>query len=187
MTKKRSVTIVGDDTDQLVLMLHNLGPSNHDIFFQTTSKIINILTLQDYISPHVAASPMLFLHSSKVASRSMYLPTCDAARYHSYRVYHQVQTWLGNDLDPTKWLLRKGQNVERLKPVKMRGDPAPASLLKLIKCNCHNKGDKNSCFCHKNGLSAKMANFDLKLSNNGGDVDPIRANAGSTSRMLDTC
>ena len=54
-------------------------------------------------------------------------------------------------------LLRKGQNVERLKPVKMRGDPAPASLLKLIKCNCHSKGDKNSCFCHKNGLLCSLA------------------------------
>ncbi|MPC95446.1 hypothetical protein E2C01_090658 [Portunus trituberculatus] len=49
------------------------------------------------------------MFSRKVASRSVYLPpeslppTCDAATYHSYRVYHQVQTWLGNILDPTKW------------------------------------------------------------------------------------
>ena len=103
--------------------------------------------------------------SSKVASRSMYLPpgslppTCDTARYHSYRVYHQVQTWLGNDLYPTKWgwLLHKGQNVDRLKPVKMRMDPAPASLLKLVKCNCHGKCDKNSCSCYKNGLLCSLA------------------------------
>ena len=43
------------------------------------------------------------------ASRSTYLlpqslpTTNDAAKYHSYRVYHQVQTWLGNILDPTEW------------------------------------------------------------------------------------
>ena len=103
--------------------------------------------------------------SSKVASRSMYLPpeslppTCDAVRYHSYRVYHQVPTWLGNDLDPTKWgwLLHKSPNVERLKPVKMRMDPAPATLLKLVKCNCHGKCDKNSCSCYKNGLVCSLA------------------------------
>ena len=198
MAKRRSVTIVGDDTDLLVLMLHHLSPSHHDI-----------RTLKDHINPDVAAS-LLFLHaltgcdtvsrqygigkvmamgkcdklkdhaiafltpnqihdnvnkhgqaslevlysckpgrnldferaarfSSKVASRSMYLPpeslppTCDAARYHSYRVYRQVHTWLGNDLDQTKWgwLLHKGQNVERLKPVKMRMDSIFAEACKM--------------------------------------------------------
>ena len=27
-------------------------------------------------------------------------PTSDSARYHSYRVYYQVQTWIGNTLNP---------------------------------------------------------------------------------------
>ena len=27
-------------------------------------------------------------------------PTSVAAAQHSFRVYHQVQMWLGNDLDP---------------------------------------------------------------------------------------
>ena len=62
MAKRRSVTIVGDDTDLLVLMLHHLSPSHHDIFLQTASKIINIRTLQDHINPDVAAS-LLFLHA----------------------------------------------------------------------------------------------------------------------------
>ena len=170
MAKRRSVTIVGDDTDLLVLMLHHLSPSHHDIFLQTANKIINIRTLKNHINPDVAAS-LLFLHaltgcytvsrqygigkvmamgkcdklkdhaiafltpnqihdnvnkhgqaslevlysckpghsldferaarfSSNVAPRSMYLPpeslppTCDVARYHSYRVYHQVHTYL---------------------------------------------------------------------------------------------
>ena len=53
---------------------------------------------------------------------------------------------------PNQVLLHKGQNVERLKPVKKRMNPAPASLLKLLKCNCHGKCDKNSCSCHKKGL-----------------------------------
>lgn len=96
--------------------------------------------------------------SNKVASRSVYLPpeslppTCDAAKYHSYRAYHQVQTWIGNNLDPTKWgwLLYKGQHVEHLKPVRMQRDPAPEFLLKLVKCNCHGKCDKNTCSCRKN-------------------------------------
>ena len=71
----------------------------------------------------------------------------------------ECTTRLGNDLDPTKWgwLLHKGQNVERLKPVKMRMDPAPASLLKLVKCNCHGKCDKNSRSCYKNELLCSLA------------------------------
>ena len=103
--------------------------------------------------------------SSKVASRLVYLPpeslppTCDAAKYRSYRVYHQVQTWLGNILDPTKWewLLHKGQHVENLKPVRMQRDAAPAALLKLVKCNCHGKCNKNTCSCRKNGLLCTLA------------------------------
>ena len=75
--------------------------------------------------------------SNKVASRSIYLPpeslppTCDAARYHSYRVYHQVQTWQGNHLDPTKWgwFIHKDQNFEKLKPVRMQKDAVPPSLM----------------------------------------------------------
>ena len=98
--------------------------------------------------------------SNKVASRSVYLPpeslppTCDAAKYHSYRVYHQVQTWQGNHPDPTKWgwFIHKDQNLEKLKPVRMQKDAAPPSLLKLVRCNCNGKCDKNNCSCRKNGL-----------------------------------
>jgi len=30
-------------------------------------------------------------------------PTTDAAKYHSFRVYCQVQGWIGNCVDPEKW------------------------------------------------------------------------------------
>ena len=83
-------------------------------------------------------------------------PTCDAARYHSYRVYHQVQTLLSNDHD-SNIQLQKDQNAERLKQVKIRRDPAPASMLTLVKCHCHSKFDKNSCSCNKDGLLCSLA------------------------------
>ena len=61
------------------------------------------------------------------------LPPSDAAKYHSDRVYHQVQTWLGHTLDPTQWvwLVLKGKE-ENLKPVRMVKDATPTSLLKLV-------------------------------------------------------
>ena len=47
--------------------------------------------------------------SKKVVSSSTYIqperlpPTRDSARYHIRRVYHQVQVWVGNDMDATQW------------------------------------------------------------------------------------
>ena len=38
---KRSVAIVGDGTDLLVLLLHQLSPRHHVNFLQTASKIVN--------------------------------------------------------------------------------------------------------------------------------------------------
>jgi hypothetical protein len=86
-------------------------------------------------------------------------PTCDASRYHSYRFYHQVQTWLGNLLYPLLWgwTLSQSQNSFRLKPIRLMMEPAPASLLKLVKCNCQGKCEKNSCSCRKNGLLCSLA------------------------------
>lgn len=42
MVKRRSVTVVGDYTDLMVLLLHHLGSRYHVIFLQTASKILNI-------------------------------------------------------------------------------------------------------------------------------------------------
>ena len=82
--------------------------------------------------------------SSKEVTKSTHLPpeclppTSDAAKYHSFRVYHRMQTWIGNKMDPTKWgwVSSKDQGwVDVQKSVRMDNNPAPASLLKLIKCN----------------------------------------------------
>ena len=234
MAKRRSVAVVGDDTDLLILLLHHLTPRHHNTFMYMSSKILNIHTLQEHLDPDLLES-LLFLHavtgcdtvsrpygigkvmamnkcdqlmehahvflqadqhkdavskhgqaaletlygcktgenldferaarfSSKVASRSVYVspeslpPTCDATRFHSYRVYHQVQAWLGNNLDPLKWgwQIHHG-HTQKLKPVRMSKEAAPASLLKLVKCNCQGKCDKNTCTCRKNGLLCSLA------------------------------
>jgi hypothetical protein len=61
-------------------------------------------------------------------------PTSASANEHSFRVYHQVQQWLGVELPPTKWgwELTDGQ----LQPLFTRQPPAPEKLLSLISCNC---------------------------------------------------
>ncbi len=103
--------------------------------------------------------------TEKVVSSSCYMPperlppTSDAAKFHSYRVYLQVQMWLGNNLEPTKWGwdLHKTKQGCVLKPHRMDQDAAPASLLKIIRCNCTGKCDKNTCSCKQNGLQCTLA------------------------------
>ena len=121
--------------------------------------------------------------SKKVVTSSSYIPperlppTTDAARYHSRRVYHLVQTWLGNNMDATQWgwVVRHTQNGRILKPQKMDQAAAPSTLLKIIKCNCMGNCDKNTCSCRKNGLNCTLACGNCKgltCSNAGNINDP---------------
>ncbi|KAJ8870157.1 hypothetical protein PR048_029169, partial [Dryococelus australis] len=61
-------------------------------------------------------------------------PTKDVSALHSLRVYHQVQQWMGTDMDPLScgWEFHHG----RLAPTKMREAPAPDHLMKFVKCGC---------------------------------------------------
>jgi hypothetical protein len=77
-------------------------------------------------------------------------PTSAAARQHSLRVYHQVQTWKGNVLSAKDW----GWIVEEehYKPVTSTLPPAPGNLLHLVRCGC--KGDcSRNCECKRSGLT----------------------------------
>ena len=47
ITLTRSVVIVGNDTDRLVLLKHHFNPGNSAVFLQTSTKIINIGILRD--------------------------------------------------------------------------------------------------------------------------------------------
>ena len=82
-------------------------------------------------------------------------PTTDAAKYHSFRVYCQVQEWMGNCVDPEKWgwCLRKGQ----LEPKTMDSPVAPDSLLKLVRCQCKGNCDTQRCSCKRNELECSSA------------------------------
>ncbi|CAH1118147.1 unnamed protein product [Phaedon cochleariae] len=61
-------------------------------------------------------------------------PTSDAARWHSMRVYQQVQTWLGCPISPCQWGWRKLPSG--LVPIQTTKDAAPDMLLKMISCTC---------------------------------------------------
>ncbi|GBP36965.1 hypothetical protein EVAR_96958_1 [Eumeta japonica] len=83
-------------------------------------------------------------------------PTQDTARFHTFRVYHQVQSWLGNYNDPEDWGWKKCGKL--LMPVQNSKPPAPPELLKLIFCKC--KGNCGAmCGCQKAGMKCSAVCF----------------------------
>lgn len=81
-------------------------------------------------------------------------PTSAAAQYHFYRVYYQVQTWLGNDaINPEDWEWTLKNNV--LEPITTLLQPAPDVLLSTIFCNCR-KDCGSNCGCRKAGLKCSI-------------------------------
>jgi hypothetical protein len=81
-------------------------------------------------------------------------PTAASAHQHFYRVYYQVQVWLGNQLDPEQWGWKHVNNV--LEPIHTLLPPAPENLLNSIFCNCK-KGCNSRCGCKKVGLFCSLA------------------------------
>ena len=71
-------------------------------------------------------------------------PTSSATRYHSLRVFHQIQVWKGrNDLPAENWGWAVKGN--RLLAVHTDKPPAPERLLKVVRCKC--KADCKTLLC----------------------------------------
>ena len=85
--------------------------------------------------------------------QSLYIPTSNATatKYHSNRVYLQVQEWTRwAGLNPTEWGWQL--NDGNLIPVQMDLPPAQPELLNVIRCNCKIGCASVRCSCRKNGL-----------------------------------
>ena len=82
-------------------------------------------------------------------------PSSAAAQYHSLRVYHQVQQWLGVHLDPQEWgwMLLDGRYI----PIMTNLKPAPHYLLESIFCGCKTDCNSRRCSCRKYGLECSLA------------------------------
>lgn len=88
--------------------------------------------------------------SEKKVESKNFKPTTDSAGLHCLRVYLQVQSWDGIELDPLQWGFAKRGRF--LLPVKMRKPPAQESLLKVVRCGCRSGCERMSCSCRKYGL-----------------------------------
>lgn len=84
-------------------------------------------------------------------------PTSAAAKYHSLRVYFQVQQWKGSgdELLPVEWGWRESDGG--LMPVLTDLPPAPDELLRVIRCNCQSDCSSLRCSCRKHNVKCSLA------------------------------
>lgn len=130
-----------------------------------------------------------YLHFSKAKLKTKFSleslpPTEGAAKQHAFRVFYQIQLWLGTtNLQATDW----GWQIrnEYLIPIGSTDLPIPQKLFDQITCSCSKKGCiDNSCTCRKNGLKCSnlCANcredscFNLDLNNLSVEVDEYDEN-----------
>jgi 5'-3' exonuclease len=89
--------------------------------------------------------------STSVVQPESLPPTSSAARYHSLRVYLQVQVWTGcTDINQQTfgWKEVEGSFIPRQCDMEV----APKTLLEVVRCNCRTGCEKMRCSCRKAGL-----------------------------------
>ena len=84
-------------------------------------------------------------------------PTKAAAKFHSYRVYLQICQWKNPrcTLKEESWgwmLTDSGYS-----PILTDLPPAPAELLKIIRCDCTTDCSSARCSCRKNGMKCTLS------------------------------
>lgn len=87
---------------------------------------------------------------SKAVNLATLPPTASATHQHSLRVYYQVQTWLGNSLNPEEWGWQRTETL--FLPIRTIEPLAPPELLKLVYCTCTIKNCQKTCSCKKAGM-----------------------------------
>lgn len=74
-------------------------------------------------------------------------PSEVATKEHSFRTFHQVQLWLGNQLPPELWGWE--HKASNLVPVKTKDTAAPKEILDLVFCRCTTDCSSARCGCKK--------------------------------------
>ncbi|CAG9815364.1 unnamed protein product [Phaedon cochleariae] len=106
-----------------------------------------------------------FKTSSKIAALP---PSAAAATQHSFRVYLQVQQWLGVEKNAEDWGWKRATNG--LEPINSLQAPAPLELLRLVSCRCIKTWAKK-CSCKKAGLDCTNLCIDCEGSCNNVTIE----------------
>ena len=97
------------------------------------------------------------MKSHKYVDASDLPPTSGSAKFHSLRVYYQVQQWKGETghLNPKQWYWEIIN--DQLMPMNTDMLPAPKDLLHIFRCNCKTGCSSKRCTCRKHGLECTPA------------------------------
>ncbi|CAG9812819.1 unnamed protein product [Phaedon cochleariae] len=106
-----------------------------------------------------------FKTSSKIAALP---PSAAAATQHSFRVYLQVQQWLGVEKNAEDWGWKRATNG--LEPINSLQASAPLELLRLVSCRCIKTWAKK-CSCKKAGLDCTNLCIDCEGSCNNVTIE----------------
>ena len=156
--------IHGVGKDRLFKMIASIDESVIDAFYSENSTPATIKHVGEHLMLQLISSKSRSLDEARLSvleqksqSSSADIkceqlpPTSGAAEQHSYRVYHQLQAWDENDLDPISWgwTMNNGAHV----PVTTLMSTAPKKLIQNISCNCLKSGCGNACSCRKAGIN----------------------------------
>jgi len=155
---KESLWHLVQNTSELRAAICNfyLANATHENIFKLGCTLFRIL----YGAPETVTSINEYRFSTfkvatlkHTANLKSLCPTEGAARQHAYRVYAQVQTWLGNNPVMTDWGWKRNETDTFCTPAPINDPPAPETVLKSLFCACR-KGCANGCGCRKlgNGL-----------------------------------
>lgn len=147
---------------ELASVFHNVNATSDDIAnsaFRIIRDMYSTQAEKQLIKKtrNFSLGNLRYLHFSKAELKSSFSletlpPTESAAKQHAFRVYYQIQRWLGNEnLAATDWGWYMKNN--HLMPVRSTMPPIPKKLLDQISCSCSKKGCVDaSCTCKKSGL-----------------------------------
>ena len=113
------------------------------------------------------------MKSHKYVDASDLPPTSGSAKFHSLRVYYQVQQWKGETghLNPKQW----GWEIinDQLMPMKTDMLPAPKDLLHIFRCNCKTGCSSKRCTCRNHGLECTPACGECKGLSSSNSPKPL--------------
>jgi len=107
---------------------------------------------------HGISVPRYEQFCAKAATRTMpdqpgALPPMSASvKYHSLRVYHQIQERLGVELSSLDWGW-KISGTGKLLPIMTDLQPAPQKILEVVRCGCKSGCGTMRCSCRKHAMT----------------------------------
>ena len=82
-------------------------------------------------------------------------PTSGSVKYHSLRVYHQIQEWLGVEMSYVDWGWKL--SAGNLLPIMTDLQPAPQKFLKIVRCVCKSACDTMCRSCRKHEMTCSTS------------------------------